>query len=293
MTPTSRFLALVLCAVAPLLTHGFAADAAARDDSAAEKLGWKLATKAYTFIKEHTFVETLDITKALGLKYIEMNPSQAFSKDQPAKTDQNASPELRTAIKQALADHGVKAMGLGVIGLGKDEAADRKIFEYAKDLGIEVIISEPTDEAFPILDKLTAEFGIKVAIHNHPEPSKYWNPETVLKAVVGHSKLIGSCSDTGHWPRSALHPVDCLRQLEGRVISAHFKDTDKIGKGARDVVLGTGVADVKGMLTELKRQGFAGMLSLEYEPGTKGDALVDEVRRSIAYFDGVARELAK
>ena len=57
-------------------------------------------------------------------------------------------------------------------------------------------------------------------------------------------------------------------------MSLHFKDTNKIGKGAHDVPLGTGVDDVKGMLTELKRQGFKGLLSLEYESSSTGDKLI-------------------
>jgi sugar phosphate isomerase/epimerase len=79
--------------------------------------------------------------------------------------------------------------------------------------------------------------------------------------------------------------------LQGKLLSFHFKDTDKIGHGAVDVVLGSGAADVRGMLTELKRQRFSGLIALEYEPASKGEELVEELRRSIAYIDGVAREL--
>ena len=46
----------------------------------------------------------------------------------------------------------------------------------------------------------------------------------------------------------------------------HFKDLDKFGKG-EDVPWGTGKGDVKGMMQELKRQGFHGYLSIEYEHG--------------------------
>jgi sugar phosphate isomerase/epimerase len=179
-----------------------------------------------------------------------------------------------------------------VVKLDKDEAGDRKIFQFAKDLGIQVIVSEPTSDAFGLLDKLTAEYGIKVAMHNHPEPSPYWKPEIVLSTIMGHSALIGSCADVGHWARSGLKPVDCLHQLEGHIISLHFKDTNKIGKGARDVPFGTGQADVKGMLAELKRQGFKGLFSLEYESGASGDQLIGELKQSIAFFDETAKELA-
>ena len=32
----------------------------------------------------------------------------------------------------------------------------------------------------------------------------------------------GACADTGHWPRSGLVAVDCLKKLEGRKILGLF-----------------------------------------------------------------------
>ena len=87
-----------------------------------------------------------------------------------------------------------------------------------------------------------------MAIHDHPKPSHYWNPDTVLEAVKGRTPLMGACADTGHWLRSGLTPLDCIKKLEGRIISFHFKDLNKPGNDAHDVPWGTGVCDVPGML---------------------------------------------
>jgi hypothetical protein len=46
------------------------------------------------------------------------------------------------------------------------------------------------------------------------------------------------------------------------------------------------------MLAELKRQGFRGLFSLEYEDGA-GALLEANVARCIAFFDQTARELSK
>ncbi|MBA3937361.1 MAG: sugar phosphate isomerase/epimerase [Planctomycetes bacterium] len=283
---------LALALLASSLSGALQAADAVRDDHAAEQLGWHLATKCYTFNKL-TLVETLAITRRLGLRYIEINPGQRFSAEQPVNTDHKSTPELRAAIAQKLAEYGVTALGYGVVPLGKDTVADRAVFQYAKDLGIGVLVSEPGADAFATLDTLTAEFGIKVAIHDHPKPSPYWNPESVLAAIMGHSAAIGACADTGHWARSGLDPVACLKQLDGHVISAHFKDTDKIGQGARDVPLGTGKAGLAAMLGELKRQHFKGLLSLEYESGASGETLIAELQQCIANFDKAAGDLAK
>src|SRR5262249_34408131 len=118
------------------------------------------------------------------------------------------------------------------------------------------------------------------------------NPDVVLEAVKGRTKRIGSCSDTGHWTRSGLVPVECLKKLEGRVLELHFKDLNDFGKPeALDVPWGSGKSDARGILTELKRQGVRGLIDVEYEDGA-GEALEKNVARCIAFFDQTARELA-
>jgi len=142
-----------------------------------------------------------------------------------------------------------------------------------------------------MLDQLSQEFGIKLALHNHP---KTWPPDKVLAACEGLSKNMGSCSDTGHWKRAGLAPVEQLKKLEGRVIELHFKDvvptTDK--QGWEDAPWGTGDGDVKAMLTELKRQGFKGYFQIEYEHGTV-DELMQNLPKCIVFFDETAAELAQ
>ncbi len=261
--------------------------ASTRDDSAAEKLGWHLANKEYTF-RNLTLFETIDITRSLGLKYFELNPTLKVSKENPATIDPNLSPEARTAIKKKFADAGVQVVGFGVVKLTKDEAADRKTFQLAKDLGIQILVSEPEAGSFDILDKLCDEFQISIAIHNHPSPSPYWKPDLVLAAIQGHNKRIGACADVGHWTRSGLNAVECLHQLAGHIVSLHFKDVDD---NKKDVPWGQGKTDVHGMLTELHRQKFQGLFSMEYE-GSTGDTLIADLKKSIAVFDSEAKKLA-
>ena len=92
-----------------------------------------------------------------------------------------------------------------------------------------------------------------------------WDPNYVLSVVKDRDKRIGSCADTGHWVRSGIKPVDALRILKGRIISSHLKDLNEMTPGAHDVPFGTGVSDVPAILEELKKQGFDGNISIEYE----------------------------
>jgi sugar phosphate isomerase/epimerase len=250
----------------------------------AEKLGWRLGCQAWTFNK-HTFFDAVDLTAGLGLHYIEGFPNQSVSKEINAKFNEGLSAADRKAIKTKLNDSGVKLVNFGVTGID-----GRKTFDFAKDMGLETIVSEPAEKDFPKLDQLCGEYEINIAIHDHPKPSHYWNPDTVLKVTKGLSKRIGACCDTGHWPRSGLNALDCLKKLEGRIISFHFKDVNKVGPDAHDVPWGTGVNNVKGMLAEIHRQGVKAVFSVEYE--YHWDSSLPEIARSVAYFDKVSAELA-
>jgi sugar phosphate isomerase/epimerase len=153
-------------------------------------------------------------------------------------------------------------------------------------MGIKVLVTEtkPND----VHDKLCREYNIRVAQHNHP---RTWPPDQVLAASKGRCELIGACADTGHWMRAKYVPVETLRKLKGRVMHLHFKDLNEFGK-AHDVPWGTGKGDVKGMLAELKNQGYKGYLSIEYEYGDLKH-LADNLPRCVEFFDKAMAELAR
>jgi sugar phosphate isomerase/epimerase len=271
-------------------SSGLAADLAQGAPNA-EKLGWRLGCQAYSF-NRYTFYEAVEKNRSLGLRVIEAYPGQKLSAEKPdAKLNESLTPELRQEVKARLADAGIKLTNYGVCGLPKDEAASRRTFEFAKDMGIETIVSEPGPDAFDTIDKLCEEFRINVALHNHPKPSRYWSPEVVLEACKGRSKRIGACADTGHWMRSELNPLEQLKKLEGRIISFHFKDLNKFGGGAHDVPWGTGAGNVKAMLTEIRRQGIKAVFSIEYEHNWTTS--LPEIAECVKYFDKVAAELAR
>ena len=106
-----------------------------------------------------------------------------------------------------------------------------------------------------------------------------------FSVVKERDPRIGSCADTGHWVRSGLKPVECLRILKGRIISSHLKDLNEFGNlEAHDLPYGTGVSDVPAILDELKRQGFDGNISIEYEHNWEHS--VPDVAQCIGFVRG-------
>ncbi len=252
--------------------------------------GWNLGLQAYTF-REYTFFEAVDKTAALGIGFIEAYPLQELCPDKPGvKFHHTMGSELRKLVRDKLDSVGVKLIDYGAVWLTEDEKQCRQVFDFAKEMGIETLLSDVPFEALDLVEKLCEEYKIKVALHNHPKPARYWNPDAALKACEGRSKLIGACGDTGHWMRSGLDPVECLKKLEGRIICLNFKDLNRLGDpNAHDVVWGTGKGDVKAMLTELDRQGFRGVLSVEYEYDWTDS--MPEIRECIRYYNKIASGL--
>jgi len=221
--------------------------------------GWLLGVQAYTF-RKFTFFQTVEKSAALGLKSIEMYPGQTIGGEVPGKTHHGMDAATREAVQAKLAEHDVKAAAYGVVN-ARGEDGWRKVFEFAKAMGIGTIVTEPPEGELDTVAKLCEEYKVKAAIHNHPKPSRYWNPETVLAALKGRSRRMGACADTGHWVRSGLDPLAGLKTLEGRIVSLHLMDV----KDRHDVAFGTGTAPMPEMLAELKRQRFKGVISIEYE----------------------------
>ncbi len=224
--------------------------------------------QAYSF-RLYTVFEAIDKTAQAGGKTIEFYPGQKY--DDKAKWDHNATPEMIAAIKAKLAEKGLTAVGYGVIKLGKDAAADRKVFEFCKTMGIGVVVSEPDVAGMDGIEALVKEFDIKMAIHNHPKRPLdraylFWDPQYVLDLVKNRDPRLGACADVGHWVRSGLNPVDCIKILKGRIFDSHMKDLNEFGNPkAHDLPFGTGKSDIPAILAEYHAQGYPGPLHCEYE----------------------------
>lgn len=250
--------------------------------------GFFIGCQAYTF-NHFTVFEAIEKTALAGGRVIEFFPGQKLSKDEPAVTwDHNASAETIQKVKDKLAEHKLKAVNYGVVGVPKDEAEARKLFEFAKAVGLRAITTESV-EAIDTIEKMVKEYDIMVGFHDHPRRPdnadyRMWDPNYILSLVKDRDARIGSCADTGHWVRSNLNPVDCLRILKGRIVSSHLKDLNEMGPRAHDVPYGAGVADVPAILEELKSQGFEGNISLEYE--YHWDNSTPEVAQCIGFVRG-------
>jgi len=250
--------------------------------------GFFIGCQAYTF-NRFTVFEAIQKTAEAGGKVIEFFPGQKLSKDEPnVSFSHSSSPETIQKVKDKLAEFKIKAVNYGVVGIPKNEDEARKLFEFAKTMGLRAITTESVD-AIDTIEKLVKEYDIMVGFHDHPRRAndpgyRMWDPNYILSVVKDRDPRIGSCADTGHWVRSDLKPVDCLRILKGRIISSHLKDLNEMGPKAHDVAYGNGVSDVPAILEELRSQNFTGNISIEYEYHWENS--VPEVSQCIGFVRG-------
>lgn len=242
--------------------------------------GWTIGLQLWTF-RLFTFYDAIAKARSCGIKTVQAFPGQKLGGPWSGNFDASMTPDERKAVKDYVRSKGISIHAYGVGGADNEEGW-RKLFAFAKDMGIPLIVAEPADEQWDYINKLAGVYHIPVAIHDHPRPSHYWHPDSVLLAIRDRAN-IGACADIGHWARSGLDPVDCLKKLNGHVLNVHFKDVATFDKtDAADTIPGKGVIDFKAVLAELKRQNYKGTFSIEHESNWENNA--GDVIEIVKYF---------
>lgn len=249
----------------------------------ANLLGWTIGPQIYSF-KNFTFEQGLKNIVATGARNFEVFLGQRLTDKADTKVGVNLSAADKKLMRSLMADHGCVPHAVGVCG------SSREFFDFAAEMAIPVINSEPKFDKLEEVNKLAEEYKINVGLHNHPKPSIYWDPNIVLEHLKDCGSRVGACCDTGHYLRSELNPLESIRALKGKIISFHIKDLIKPEGGKfHDVPFGTGLVGIAEILKELAEQKFHGPFSIEYE--YNWDKSTPEVAACVKFFNEQARAI--
>ena len=234
--------------------------------------GWPVGIQSYS-LRNFKVDEAIRHMQGLGLHFVEF-----YSKHVPLNSTSDQLAELGKKLDRA----GIKMSSHGVNRFTDDHEANRKIFEFAKRAGLKNITANPQPNAFDSLDKLVAEFNIRICIHNHGPGSSYDKIDQVVDAVKDHDPRIGACVDTGHFIRSGEDPIEAVKRLDKRVFALHIKDEEKQEKKSRNVIIGSGFLDVTQLFKTLKAINFPadGSISLEYEANPQNP--IDDIQQCLS-----------
>lgn len=240
----------------------------------AAESGPKLGLQTWT-CRNMSFDEVVTFAGKHGIKYVQFIGKHMDPMDPPAET-------LR---KKAILDrNGLVAYTFGVAGTSLDKEKNRKLFEFAKLMGIKVIVVEPKNQAeWDNLEQLVKEYDIKLAIHNHGRTSVYGEPETVKKVLASRDKRIGVCLDIGWVTAAGFDAAETFKGYGDRVYDMHFKDK-VVQKGpdgkdvAVDTEIGKGSANYTALFAAIKKSGWSGVLAIE----TDSKAFAEDPNRLVA-----------
>ena len=241
----------------------------------------KLGVATYS-LREFQRELCIKMVKQLNVEYVDIKDVHLSQNDTPAATATG-----RRAFDKA----GLKVIGGGNIGLPEaDEAGMRKHFEYAKAAGFPMMICAPHQDNLVVVEKLAKEFDVKIAIHNHgPEDKQFPSPQSVLSAVKNMDPRMGLCMDIGHAARAGADIVESAAQAGPRLFELHIKDLrdpkTPTGSSFGQVPVGDGVLPIPALFRQLKKQGYTGVCSLEYE--IDADDPIVGMQKSFAYMRGV------
>ncbi len=242
----------------------------------------KLGVATYSF-REFQRDLCIKLVKQLGVQYVDVKEFHLPQTDPPAQLE---------AGRKAFDKAGLKVIGGGNVTLAEPDAAGlRKHFEYAKTVGFPMMICAPRHENLGAIEKLAIEFNMKMAIHNHgPEDKNFPTPQSVLDAVKGMDARMGLCMDIGHSCRAGADPVEWIDKAGARLFEIHMKDLKDLSgpkdqPGFSQCPVGDGAIPIAGIFKHLKKIGYQGVCSLEYE--IDGDDPMPGMQKSFSYMRGV------
>lgn len=213
----------------------------------------------------------------------------------------NSSEEEIAAFHAKCLSYGVTGYGVGPIYMGSAEEVARG-FAYAKRVGVKTLVGVPYNlaegdgkkkrrvasaELLKIINEKVQEYDIKYAIHNHgPDmPELFPTAESGLEMIEGMDKRVGLCFDIGHQLRDGRDPVEAMLKYADRIHDIHIKNVTDSTKAGRGIELPRGKINFPAFVRALRKSGYSGVCSLEYEKDMSDPYL--GIAESIGYFRGV------
>lgn len=245
-----------------------------------------LGMAGYTFVK-FDLDTTLAFMKRIDVHYLCIKD---FHLPLDADADQIAE------FKEKLAGAGVIGYAVGPIYM-KDVTAVDKAFDYAQRVGVDLIVGVPgvwgdTAPRYDVLDRVeqkVRETNIRYAIHLHgPDMALYPDATSIWNDVKDRDEHLGMCLDIGHNLRYGSDSIRDLKRYAKRIFDIHLKDVTAPTKAGKAIELGRGIIDFPAFVKMLRKVGYKGSVSLEYEKDMT-DPFIG-IAESVGYFKAVMAE---
>lgn len=236
---------------------------------------FKIGMAGYTFVK-FDLDKTLETLQKADVHYLCIKDFHLPFKS----TDEEIA-----AFHAKLKEKNIVGYAVGPIYMKSEKDIDNA-FEYAKRVGVKLVVGVPNYELLPYVDKKVKEYGFNYAIHLHgPDIALYPDADDVWENVKNLDPRIGMCLDIGHDTRNGKDPVADLKKYHKRIFDIHIKDVTGTSKLGYSLEIGRGVIDFPAFVKMLRKVGYTGVCSLEHEKDMTNPFM--GIAESIGYFRGV------
>ncbi len=262
-------------ALLPLLGQATATDntISATDDATALQVGMA----GFTFAK-------FDVEKSIAIMK-RVNITSLSVKDFHLPLD--STPEKIQSVMAQFAAGGITVYAVGVIYMKTKEAVDQA-FDYAKKVGVTLIVGVPNPELIDYAEEKVKSSNIRLAIHNHgPEDKLYPSPKNVYDQIKNRDERVGLCIDIGHSTRAGQDPAKAVLEYSKRVFDLHIKDVSAAVKDGKAIEIGRGVIDFAALVKALEKIRYKGYCSLEFEKDMTDP--LPGIAESAGFFKGVIK----
>lgn len=196
-----------------------------------------------------------------------------------------STPEQIAEFHEKLKKADVTGYGVGPIYM-KTKAEIDNAFDYAKRVGVDLIIGIPNEADLSYVEQKVKDTNIRYAIHNHgPDGLNYPNAESVYAVVKDRDPRMGLCLDIGHDKRYGNDPLVDIEKYAKRIFDMHVKNVTAPTKEGKTCELGRGIIDIPAVVAVLRKVKYSGHCGLEYEKDMK-DPLAG-LAESVGYYRGV------
>lgn len=236
---------------------------------------FKVGIAGYTFVK-FDLDKTIETLKAVDVHYLCIKDFHL---------PMNSTTEEIAAFHAKLKANDVIGYAVGPIYMKTEEEVDRA-FDYAKRVGVKLIVGVPNVELLPYVDKKVKEYDFKFAIHLHgPDIKIYPDAEDVWNHTKDLDPRIGMCLDVGHDTRNGKDAVVDLEKYHTRVFDMHIKDVTAPTKLGYSLEVGRGIIDFPALVKMIRKVGYTGVCALEHERNMDNPFM--GIAESVGYFRGV------
>jgi type 1 glutamine amidotransferase len=243
---------------------------------AQEQLGWRLGLIS-PVPGNLTLFAAIDEAAKSGLLYVGGCHYQKVSRETSENFDARLGDDSLRQIRLKLDAAGVRLLTYGAGLMPSDEAGCRRVFEFARKMGVEILIAEPPPEALGAVGYLCDEYdmGFAIAGRDGRASLQYAHPHEVLKICDGLSKRVGVYGGLAAWQRAGVDPIEGVRILRDRLI-----------------VLDIGATGIDRLLREVHRFDLKPvMFGVEYLAEEVGS--IHRISERIQSFNDISVQLAK